>query len=114
MRTHGARRVPTAFLPVFVLVTALPDASASPLFAGDEQHQLVRSVQLTLQTELDVPWLAVTFRLANGDEVKAPYVGDKVATLLKIFDLGLRPDAALFVDLREKQVRNVTVESRKR
>lgn len=91
-----------------LVVLALVLAPCAPLFAADEQHQAVRAVQLNVG--IDAKVLNVTLRLANGDEVKLAYTEDAVARMLKVFDLGLRPGATLYVDLKDKRVQALYVE----
>ncbi len=91
-----------------LLVVALVLAPCVPLFAADEQHQFVRAVQLDVGFDARV--LNVTLRLANGDEVKVAYTDESVQRMLKVFDLGMRPGASLYVDLKDKRVQSIKVE----
>lgn len=91
-----------------LVVLALVLAPCAPLFAADEQHQPVRAVQLNVGYDAKV--LTATLRLANGDEVKVVYNEDAVTRMLTVFDLGMRPGATLYVDLKDKRVQSIYVE----
>jgi len=91
-----------------ILALAILSAPGTPLLAGDEAHQLVRSVQATFQK--DGKELRLTLRLANGDEVRALYDDETTPRIVRILELGMRPGASLYVDLEGKQVISISVE----
>ena len=83
-------------------------APLAPVLAGDDAHQLVRSLQATF---LKVgARLRLTLRLANGDEVQAYCDAEATSRIVTILELGMRPGASMYADLEGKRVVPVSVE----
>ena len=80
-----------------ILALAILLAPLAPVLAGDEEHQLVRSLQATFLK--DGAQLRLTLRLANGDEAQASYDAEATPRIVKILELGMRPGASMYADL---------------
>ncbi len=108
MRNRMTRVRRSSRLLVLLVFSCAFGAAIWPVVAGDEQHQVVRTVSARFNDNGTA--LQLTILLANGDTVRKSYGDEDVGRIVKILDLGLRKDVRMYADLRGKELAALYVE----